>query len=276
MRSMSKGTEMILAIDIGNTDTVIGLYWKAILLSECRLANSLKPTASEIYSQIRSLLLEVRKNSTNVHGIGISSVVPSMTNLYLLVAKKHFHLEPMLVRSELDLGIKIHYDNPKSLGPDRLCSAVAGYSKYGGPLIIIDFGTATTYNVIASNGDFLGGVIAPGIATSAFALHQRTGKLPKFKGTDFHVPASVIGIDTLSGMQAGIVLGAVDATTGMVKRIQKELRKLQFKKAAVIATGGFSSIIAGHSRVIERVEPALVLDGIRLIYERVKKNRIYK
>jgi type III pantothenate kinase len=274
--AMRKGNEMFLSIDIGNTDTVIGLYWKEILLSECRLTNTLHPTASDIYTQIRSLLLEVRKSIKNVHGIGISSVVPSLTYLYMLVAKKYFHQEPMLVSTDLNLGIKIHYDNPKFLGPDRICSAVAGYAKYGGPLIIIDFGTATTYNVIASNGDFLGGVIAPGIATSAYALHTRTGKLPKLKGTDFHVPDSIIGTDTLSGMQAGILFGAVDATAGMVKRIQKELRKLQSKKAVVIATGGFSSIIAGHSRIIERVDPALVLDGIRLIYDRVKKKRLYK
>ena len=151
----------------------------------------------------------------------------------------------------MNLGIKIHYDNPKSLGSDRICNAIAGYSKYGGPLIIIDFGTATTYDVIASNGDYLGGVIAPGIETSAISLHKRTAKLPQLAGTKLHLPETIIGTNTINSMQAGILWGAIDAMTGMVNRIQKELHKHQSKKAIVIATGGFSTFVAGQTRIIQ-------------------------
>ena len=170
----------------------------------------------------------------------------------------------------LNLGITIHYDNPMSLGADRLCNAIAGYAKYGGPLIIIDFGTATTYDVVASNGDYLGGVIAPGIETSAVSLHRRTAKLPDFL-VELHLPKTVIGADTVSSMQAGILWSAVDAMIGIVKRIQDELKQREPKKAIVLATGGFSKFVAEHSHVIQHVETSLVLDGIRLIYERVTR-----
>ncbi len=145
-----------------------------------------------------------------------------------------------------------------------------GYSKYGGPLIIIDFGTATTYDIIASNGDFLGGVIAPGIETSAISLHKRTAKLPQLVGIKLHLPKTVIGTNTISSMQTGIICGAVDAMTGMVNRIQKELHKHRSKKAIVIATGGFSTFVAEQTQIIQYIEPTLVLDGILLIYKRLR------
>jgi type III pantothenate kinase len=174
----------------------------------------------------------------------------------------------MIVDSSIDPGIRIHYADPNALGADRLCSAVAGFAKYGGPLIIVDFGTATTYNVIASNGDFLGGVIAPGIGTSALSLHNRAAQLPN---VELLLPKNAIGSDTMSSMQSGILLGSIDAMIGMVKRIQEELRQRETRVAAVVATGGFSEFMEEQTGVIQYVEPALVLDGIRLIYERVKR-----
>jgi len=261
---------MFIAIDIGNTHTVIGVYKKDTLIADCRLTRKQQRTKDEIFAQIHSLLIEIGTTKKNINGIGISSVVPTLTNVYTVMAKKYFRQEPMMVSTELNLGIKILYDNPESLGADRICNAIAGYSKYGGPLIIIDFGTATTFDVIASNGDFLGGVIAPGIETSAISLHKRTAKLPRLVGMKLRLPDNIIGTNTIDSMQAGIFWGALDAMTGTVNRIQKELHKHHSRKAIVIATGGFSTFVAEQTRIIQHVEPMLVLDGIRLINERLK------
>jgi type III pantothenate kinase len=264
---------MFIAIDIGNTTTVIGIYKNDKLLADSRLSSKMQWTEDEIFTQVHSLLMNVGTNEKKINGIGISSVVPNLTIVYVVMAKKYFHQEPMIVSTELNLGIKILYDNPKSLGADRICNAVAGYSKYGGPLIIIDFGTATTYDVIASNGDFLGGVIAPGLETSAISLHRRTAKLPRLIAAKLHFPETVIGTSTIRSMQAGILWGALDAMTGMVDRIQQELHEQQSKKAVVIATGGFSTFIAKQIQIIQHVEPTLVLDGIRLIHNRVMRKK---
>ncbi len=263
---------MLIAIDIGNTHTVIGIYKNNKLMSGCRLTSTLQRTDGELYKHVHSLLAEV-DIPKKIDGIGISSVVPKLTNIYAAMAKKYFRQDPMIVSTELNLGISIFYDNPKSLGADRICNAIAGYSKYGGPLIIIDFGTATTYDVISSDGDYLGGVIAPGIETSAISLHRQTAKLPRLAMERLHIPETIIGTNTISSIQIGILWGAVDAMTGMVNRIQKEIHKHQPKKAIVIATGGFSTFVAEQTKVIQYVEPTLVLDGIRLLYNRVKSKR---
>jgi len=263
---------MFIAIDIGNTHTVLGIYEKDVLIANCRLTSTQKWTQNEIFTHIHSLFIEARIDKKKINGIGISSVVPKLTDIYAAMAKKYFRLKPIIVSDELNLGITIHYENPKSLGTDRICNAIAGYHKYGGPLIIIDCGTATTYNIIGANGDFLGGVIAPGIGTSAISLHKQTAKLPKIVEDKFILPKFAINTNTIRSMQAGIFWGALDAITSMVNRIQKELYKHNSKKAVVIATGGFSKFVAEHTRIIQHVEPTLVLDGIRLIYKRVKQN----
>ncbi len=263
---------MFIAIDIGNTHTVIGIYKKDVLIADCRLKNVLQRTEDEIYAQVNSLLVKIGTNKRKIDGIGISSVVPNLTNAYAVMAEKYFHQEPMIVSTELNLGIKILYDNPASLGADRICNTIAGYSKYGGPLIIIDFGTATTYDVVASNGDYLGGVIAPGIETSAISLHKRTAKLPQIIEDRLIFPESVINTNTVNSMQTGILWGAIDAMTAMVNRIQKELHERRSKKAVVIATGGFSKFVAEKTNIIQHVEPTLVLNGILLIYKRLRSN----
>ena len=215
---------------------------------------------------MKLFLREAEIQTKDIDGVGISSVVPNLTDIFASMARKYFRAEPLLVDSSLDLGFKIHYDDPTSVGADRLCNAVAGYAKYGGPLIIIDFGTATTYDVIAGNGDYLGGVIAPGIETSAMDLHRRAAKLPKI---ELHFPSKMIGTDTVGSMQAGILYGALDAMEGTLNRLQSELKKREGKKAKVIATGGFSQLMTKKSKLIEAWEPSLVLDGVRMIYERV-------
>jgi type III pantothenate kinase len=257
---------MFIAIDIGNTHTVIGAYEEETLKADLRIPSTFQQTEDEIGAQTLIFLKGKGIDTEKIDGVGISSVVPDLTSIFASLSKKLFHQEPLIVSANLNLGITIHYDNPKSIGADRLCNAVAGYAKYGGPLIIIDFGTATTYDIMASNGDYLGGVIAPGIETSAADLHKRTARLPI---VDLHLPHSIIGTDTVSSMQTGILWGAIDAMTGMVHRIQSELQHVETKKPLVIATGGFSKFVADHSQLIQRVEISLVLDGIRLIYNRV-------
>jgi len=257
---------MFIAVDIGNTHTVIGTYKEEELKADVRISSTLQQTETEIRAQLLTMLTRKGIDTEKIDGVGISSVVPHLTDIYVSLSKKCFHQNPLIVSTDLNLGITIHYDDPKSVGADRLCNAIAGYTKYGGPLIIIDFGTATTFDVVASNGDYLGGIIAPGIETSAADLHKRTARLPKI---DLQLPKSIIGTDTVSSMQTGILWGAVDAMTGMVHRIQSELQLIEAKKAIVIATGGFSKFVADHSQLIQHVETFLVLDGIRLIYDRV-------
>jgi type III pantothenate kinase len=264
---------MFLGIDIGNTHTVYGLFRGSKLLADWRVVSAIQRTEDEIGVQLRQFLREKGFPLTKVRRIGISSVVPNLTDVFAGMAKKYFDLEPVIVDARIDLDFKILYADPQAVGADRLCNAVAGFTKFGGPLIVIDFGTATTYDVIARNGDYLGGVIAPGVETSAMDLHRRAAKLPKI---ELHFPREIIGTDTVSSMQAGILFGALDGMEGMVKRLQAEIYKREQVFAKVIATGGFSTLMAKYSNVIEHVEPALVLEGIRLIVERVDKKKSKK
>jgi type III pantothenate kinase len=258
---------MILAIDIGNTHTVMGVFEGSKLLFDWRVTSSLQHTEDEVGTYFRLYLKDAGIEPEQIAGIGISSVVPDLTDIFAAMALKYFNTEPVVVNADIPLGIKIHYDDPKAVGADRLCNAVAGFAKHGGPLIVIDFGTATTYDVIARNGDYLGGVIAPGIETSAVDLHRRAAKLPK---VELHFPAGIIGSDTTSSMQAGILYGALDAMEGMVKRLQDELKNLEKAEGTLIATGGFSKFISDHSKLPIRWEPSLVLEGVRMIYEKVR------
>ncbi len=261
---------MLLAIDIGNTHTVFGAYQGSKLLADWRVTSNHQRTEDEIGTQVLLFLKGKRISQKKITGVGISSVVPNLTDIFAVMARKYFGVEPVIISSSLKLGIKIHYDDPSSVGADRLCNAIAGYAKYGGPLIIIDFGTATTYDVVAKNGDYLGGVIAAGVETSAADLHRRAAKLPK---VELHFPKKIIGTDTVESMQAGILYGALDAVEGMVQRLQKELKEREGQEAKVIATGGFSELMSEQSKLIQAWEPTLVLDGVRLIYERVVKQR---
>lgn len=257
---------MLLAIDIGNTHTVFGVYRSSKLIVDWRVTSMLQRTEDEVGTQVGLFLKEAKIPLKQIQGVGISSVVPNLTDIFALMAKKYFNVDPLIISSSLDLGIKIQYDDPNSVGADRICNAVAGFAFFGGPLIIIDFGTATTYDVVSGTGDYLGGVIAPGIETSAVDLHRRAAKLPKI---ELHFPKSIIGKDTVSSMQSGILYGAVDALEGLVERIQAEIKNREGKKALVVATGGFSGLMASQSELINECVPSLVLDGVRLIHERV-------
>lgn len=261
---------MLLAIDIGNTHSVFGVYRSANLVANWRVTSMLQRTEDEVGTQVRLFLKEAGISVRQIKGVGISSVVPNLTDVFAMMARKYFSVEPLIISSSLDLGFRIYYDDPHSVGADRLCNTVAAQAAYGGPLIVIDFGTATTYDIVAATGDYLGGVIAPGIETSAVDLHRRAAKLPKI---ELHFPRHIIGKDTVTSMQAGILYGAVDAMEGMVARIQKEIVAREGKKAKVIATGGFSNLMARHSKLIDACVPSLVLDGVRLIFERVTSRK---
>ena len=254
---------MLLAIDIGNTHTVLGVFDDARLVADWRLASLTHRTEDETWLAVKALCDQSAINLSGIDGVGISSVVPDLTGVFQVTARKYLHVDPVTVSTSLDLGIRVLYTDPSAVGADRLCNAVAGFHKYGGPLIIIDFGTATTYDVVSENGDYLGGVIALGLESAATELHRRAARLPRI---ELRFPPTMIGRDTVASMQAGVMYGTVDAMEGMVRRIQQELGR----KTRVIATGGLAGIIARNSTMIEACEPSLVLEGIRLICERIK------
>ncbi len=254
---------MLLAIDIGNTHTVFGIYKDGKLLQDWRVSSQVARTEDEVWLLVKFFCGDLNINVGEITGVGISSVVPNLTDIFVWMSQKHLNIEPVVISSELDLGIKILYDDSSAVGADRLCNAVAGFVKYGGPVIIVDFGTATTYDVVSEKGEYLGGVIAPGLETSAAELHRRAAKLPKI---ELHFPKDVIGRNTISSMQSGIMYGAVDAMEGMVRRIKNIIGQ----NAKVIATGGLAKIIIKHTNVIDFFEPSLVLDGIWIIYNRLK------
>jgi type III pantothenate kinase len=231
-----------------------------------RIESHPHPTKAQVATGIRELCLQASMTPADITRAGIASVVPAVTIVVERVVKDFLSIEPVTVSSALDLGIRVHYRNPTQVGADRLCNAIAGFKKYGGPLIIIDFGTATTFDVVSKEGDYLGGVIALGLESSAEELHRLTALLPKIK---LQFPESVIGQDTASSMQAGVMVGTVEAVEGLVRRIRAEISQ----HAKVVATGGLSSVIAKHTKIIEAVEPSLVLEGVRLICERVTGNR---
>jgi type III pantothenate kinase len=257
---------MFLAIDIGNTHTAFGLYKNDSLIGHWRVTSIVSRTEDEIAAQVAFFCAHRGYALNQITAVGISSVVPNLTHIATLMVEKYIGQNSLLViGAHLDTGMPIRYENPAAVGADRICNAVAGYTKYGGPLIIIDFGTANTFDVVSGAGEYLGGVISPGIETAATDLHRRAARLPKI---ELEYPPKVIGTDTVTSMKSGIMYGAVDSVTGMVKRIHDELGE----RAKVIATGGYAAIIAQRARIIARVEPTLVLDGVKLIYRRVIGN----
>lgn len=254
---------MLLALDIGNTHTVVGFFRKAKLIADVRITSSTERTEDELWHIVQYFHERLKPSHGAIDGVVIASVVPRLTDLYATMAEKYLRLTPLLISSSLDLGIVLHYTDPSQVGADRICNAVAAYRKFGGPAIVIDFGTATTYDVISKKGEYLGGVIGPGLETSAAELHRRTAKLPHI---DLQFPDAVIGKDTVASMQTGIMYGAVDAADAMVRRI----KRVAGKHAIVIATGGHARVMASMSQEIKYIEPTLVLEGARLLYERMR------
>jgi type III pantothenate kinase len=256
---------MLLSIDIGNTHTVVGVFDKDKLVAHWRLSSTLSRTEDEFWLIVKLLCEQINISTKVIDGVVISSVVPNLTDIFKTLAEKYIHVKPVIVSAKLKLGIRIKYDDPKAVGADRLCNAVAAFKKYGGPAIVIDFGTATTYDVISKRGEYLGGVIAPGIETAGAELHRRAARLPKI---ELHVPKNVIGTNTVESMQSGIIYGAIDSMEGMVKRI----KKVTGTKTTVILTGGYSKAVGEYSKLVDECEPWLVLEGAMIIYKMNRAN----
>ncbi len=253
---------MLIAIDIGNTNVVIGIYRDQELVAHWRLSSQVARTQDECWILLSSLLKSNSIEMKQIHGGIISSVVPNLTSTLIQMLEDYFHLNPIVVSSELKLDLKILYEDPRAVGADRICNAVAGFHFFGGPLVILDFGTATTFDIISANNEYLGGIIAPGIELTAAVLHQRAARLPK---VELKFPKSIIGTTTESSIQAGLMFGTVELINGLITRVEGQLGI----SVKTVATGGLAKVVAPYTTKIERVEPLLTLDGLRLIYEQV-------
>jgi len=254
---------MLLAIDIGNTNVVWGIYEGRTLKGHWRLATEASKTADEYGILFVSILQQAGIDTNQITDAILSSVVPSLTAVFDEMVETYFKHTPLIVSSDLDMGLQITYPNPREIGSDRLVNAAAAYARYKTCLIIVDFGTATTFCAISPRGEYLGGAIAPGLGIASEALFTRTAKLPK---VDLARPKTVIGKDTAGSMQSGLVFGYAGLVDELVTRMQVELGQ----KATVLATGGLASLIAPESRTIQEVRPFLTLEGLELIYRRTR------
>ncbi|MBI4830141.1 MAG: type III pantothenate kinase [Candidatus Lindowbacteria bacterium] len=254
---------MLFVIDVGNTQTVMGVYDNDNLRVSWRVSTDIRKSGDELWVIIRNLFREADLDTTVIDGICISSVVPPLQGALDEVCSRYLKCEPVLVEPGVKTGLSILYDNPREVGADRIVNSVAGISLYGGPLIIVDFGTATTFDAVSAKAQYLGGAIVPGIIISAEALFQRTAKLPR---VELVAPKTVIGKDTVSSIRSGLIFGYAELVDGMVRRIKKEMEG----DPKVIATGGCAGIIAEHSKEIQEVNPLLTLVGLRIIFEKNK------
>jgi type III pantothenate kinase len=259
---------MLLVLDVGNTNTVLGVFAPEAsgqgytrLVAHWRVATNRTQTVDEYGVLFRNLFAVDRIEVSGIRGIVIASVVPPLDSILRQVCERYFQIKPLFVEPGVRTGMAVRIDNPAEVGADRIANAVAALDKYGGPCIVVDFGTATNFDVVSAKGEYLGGVIAPGIGISAEALFQRTAKLPR---VDIRKPANVVGSNTVACIQSGLYYGYLGMVDGILERLLAELGK----EAQVVATGGLAALIGKASKYISHVDDLITLEGMRLIWER--------
>jgi type III pantothenate kinase len=258
---MGKANTKLLVIDVGNTNTALGVFEGKALRAQWRLTTNREQTADEYGILIHNLFALDGIQTSQISAIMISSVVPPLNGVLEEMAMKYFGLKPHFLEPGTRTGMAIHYENPQEVGADRIANSVAAFEKYGGPCVIVDFGTAITFDAISEKGEYLGGVIAPGIGISAEALFEHAARLPR---VEIREPQRVIGTNTVGSMQSGLFYGAV----GLVDGILDRLCALLGEKTKVIATGGQATLVAAASKYKPPVESSLTLEGLRIIFER--------
>jgi type III pantothenate kinase len=264
---------MLLAIDVGNTNIVLGVFDGAKLTQSWRLATMRERTADEIGILVTHLFQDRHVDMKAVDGIVIASVVPPLTSVVVEMAEQYFGRTPVVVEASLDLGMPIRYENPEEVGADRIVNGLAAFEFYGRktsqPVIVVDFGTATTFDAISAQGEYLGGIICPGVQISADALFQRAARLPR---VDVRRPASLIGRTTVGSMQSGLYFGYVAMVEGIVQRLRRELDDAgRARRSICVGTGGLAETIAAETPAIEHVDRDLTLQGLRIVWERNRK-----
>ena len=267
MKNNSAGNDMLFVLDVGNTNAVLGVYNRAVpseapaqLLAHWRVSSNRSQTVDEYGVLFRNLFSMSRIDPQKIKGIVISSVVPPIDSTLRAVCERYFNLKPLFIEPGVKTGMPVHYDNPNEVGADRIVNAVAAFEKYGGPCVIVDFGTATTFDVVSAKGEYQGGVICPGIGISAEALFMRTARLPR---VEIRKPARVIGTNTVASLQSGLYYGYIALIDGVLERLFAELGK-----AMVVATGGLAPLFGGGSKYLSVVDDLLTLEGMRIIWER--------